>query len=322
MKKRTLLPLVLFGSMLFSCVDPNIVTEESSSVEESSSSGPRVFEAFGPYSAMEVEDICRTYAERKKDLGYEPESCFLEYDLGVYGAAHVNIIKYVKRGKSEVKVEHDFSFFGYYICTLPSHSYDVNVWIKGQGSFDLKKLYQDDLISDADIKAIIKEADRLKIRRGGTFNTELSDFSFNLNWGYTFANTYDSGTEVIDRGGKLNTYSTSFHYSGIETIYERVKNLDIYSYEDEFVPGYSSVTNPELIRNMKYRYKMTIGDKTIAAYFSSRNYLDKSNVKKSEFWPQYEKFLELVIDIKDVIEASEEWNSMAIPEDDLLVDYG
>ena len=319
MKKRSLLSLALLGCTLFSCVDQEVIEESSSSA--SISSGPRVYEAFGPYTAEQVEDICVTYAERV-NLGYKPECCFIEYDLGVYGAAHVNIIKYVKEGKSEVKMEKTISLYGYYICTLPSYSYDLNVWIEGQGSFDLQRLYETDVITDDDIKAIIKEADRQKIRKGGTFDTKLEDFSFNLNWGYRFSNTYDSGTSLIKREGKTNNYTASFSYPNMGDIYQRVKDLDIYSYADEFRPGseHSEGTTAGL-RNTNYRYKLKIGDKTITCY-TVRLTLDKSEMMRQEYRPHYRKFFELVIDIKDAIESSAEWNSMSIPEDDLLVDYG
>lgn len=324
MKKRSLLSVALLGCALFSCVDPEAIDESSSSESSSISSGPRVYEPFGSYTAAQVEDICETYAERMREngVGYAPECCFLEYDLGTYGPIHVNVIKYVKAGKTEIKSKKTVAFYGYHICTLPSFSYDVNVYIEGQGSFDLELLYKDGVITDGDIKSIIAEADRLNIRKGGTFDTKLEDFSFTLNWGYRYANTYDSGTSLVIRGGKVNKYNASFSYPDLLDIYQRTKALDIYEYADEFDTQYVKYeANRPVNKNTNYRYQLTVGDKTITAY-SSRQECEKTYVMANTYRLKVKRFLELVVDIKEAIESSTEWNSMDIPEDDLLVDNG
>ena len=121
---------------LCSCQTPVVETSSEASV----SSEARVYEAFGSYTAQQVEEICKTFAERLKGY-YSPENCYLKYDFGTYGNMHVNALRAIDPEVRDYCMTKPESVAGYHICDFPYPSYHINVWIEGEGSFDLEDLY-------------------------------------------------------------------------------------------------------------------------------------------------------------------------------------
>ena len=317
MKKRNFV-CALLTFVLCSCQDPvaSSLSEQSSSEAEQS----RVYEAFGSYSAEQVEEICRTAAERKGPT-YDPDCFFIQYDLGTFGAKHFNILKYEKKGKTEIKTARSISYCGYYLCDVPSFSYELNIWVEGLGSFDFETLFFDGAITDEEAKSVIAEANRLGIRKGGAFNTSFEDFTFSFKWDYGQVNGYDSGTKLITKLGKTNSYTGSYEYPNIRDVYEKVQNMDIYSYPDEFYP-YRTTPGPDIsshhFSERIYYYVLTIGDKTIIGNESTTNIYWENLEERT---PQGRKFLELVYTLRETIEGSDEYNSVVVPEDDVITTF-
>ena len=294
----------ILACALCSCQAP--VVEESS--EASVSSEARVYEAFGSYTAKQVEEICRTYAER---IGSStPDEYYLKYDFGTYGNMHVNALKHESPDFADFCMVKRYSVAGYHICDFPYLSYNMNVWIEGEGSFDLETLYLQRKITDENIRSIMAKAEELRIREHKTFDTKLEDFSFSFTWGVAW-NNYKSQEALITQLGINNEYTASFTYPNIDELYEKVKALDIYSYPDEFYPyleygGIRSYQLPVL------SYTLEIGGKRIKGDECVGHSIPENAT------PQGKKFLELVLEMADTIENSDEWKAIEIPEDDQL----
>ena len=300
----------ILACALCSCQAP--VVEASS--EASLSSEARVYEAFGSYTAQQVEEICKTFAERLKGY-YSPENCYLKYDFGTYGNMHVNALRAIDPEVRDYCMTKPESVAGYHICDFPYPSYHINVWIEGEGSFDLEDLYLQKKITDENIKSIMAKAEELRIREHKTFDTKAEDFSFSLTWGFG-VNTYDSESNLITVRGITNTYTASFRYPDLDALYEKVKALDIYSYADVFYPylqygGIRPYQTPALSYTIEIGNKRIMGDECVY-----RGYGVPENTT-----PQGKKFLDLVFEIEDTIENSDEYKSIEVPEDDRMIFY-
>ena len=298
----------IFACALCSCQAPVVET----STEASVSSEARVYEAFGSYTAQQVEEICRTYAER---IGSSiPDEYYLKYDFGTYGNMHVNSLKHESPGFADLCMEKPYSVAGYHICDFPYPSYNMNVWIEEEGSFDLQDLYLQKKITDENIKSIMAKAEELRIREHKTFDTKAEDFSFSLTWDFG-VNTYDSENNLITVRGITNTYTASFRYPDLDALYEKVKALDIYSYCDKFEP-YVEYSGRMMTTLPSTYYLLQVGDKTI---FGSNCPVTRS--LPEDLMPQGKKFLNLVFEIIDTIENSDEYKSIEVPKDDMMVFY-
>ena len=301
----------IFACALCSCQAPVVET----STEASVSSEARVYEAFGSYTAQQVEEICRTYAER---IGSSiPDEYYLKYDFGTYGNMHVNSLKHESPGFADLCMEKPYSVAGYHICDFPYPSYNMNVWIEGEGSFDLEDLYLQKKITDDNIKSIMAKAEELRIREHKTFDTKAEDFRFSFTWGAADDMSYNSETGLITRKGINNKYTASFTYPNLNELYEKVKALDIYSYADVFYPylqygGIRPYQAPALFYTIEIG--LEIGSKRITGdECVYRGYGVPENTT-----PQGKKFLDLVFEIEDTIENSDEFKSIEIPEDDQI----
>ena len=295
---------------LCSCQTPVVETSSEASV----SSEARVYEAFGSYTAQQVEEICKTFAERLKGY-YSPENCYLKYDFGTYGNMHVNALRAIDPEVRDYCMTKPESVAGYHICDFPYPSYHINVWIEGEGSFDLEDLYLQKKITDENIKSIMAKAEELRIREHKTFDTKAEDFSFSLTWGFG-VNTYDSESNLITVRGITNTYTASFRYPDLDALYEKVKALDIYSYADVFYPylqygGIRPYQTPALSYTIEIGNKRIKGDQCVY-----RGYGVPENTT-----PQGKKFLDLVFEIEDTIENSDEYKSIEVPEEDRMIFY-
>ena len=273
---------------------------------------PRVYEAFGSYTAEQAEEICKSYAERVGSS--QPEHYYLKYDFGTYGNMHVNALKTEIPGAAEPCVIKPVSVAGYYICEFPYPSYHLNVWIEGEGSFDLETLYVERRITDEDIRSIMDKAEELRLRKHKTFDTKPEDFSFSLKWGFG-VDTYDSKKELITVKGRANTYTASFRYPNLDALYEKVKALDIGSYPDTFHPyleygGMCMTSAPSTYYLLEVGGTSILGDDCPASRLSRQNLV-----------PQGKKFLDLVFEIIDTIQDSDEYESIDIPQEDMMIFY-
>lgn len=296
----------ILACALCSCQAPVVETSSEASV----SSEARVYEAFGSYTAQQVEEICRTYAER---IGSSTtDEYYLKYDFGTYGNMHVNALKHESPDFADFCMVKRYSVAGYHICDFPYPSYNMNVWIEGEGSFDLEELYLQKKITDENIKSIMAKAEELRIREHKTFDTKAEYFRFSFTWG-SVGDSYNSETGLITRVGLHNKYTASFTYPNLDELYEKVKALDIYSYADVFYPylqygGIRPYQSPVLSYTIEIGNKRITGDQCVY-----RGYGVPENTT-----PQGKKFLDLVFEIEDTIENSDEWKSIIIPEDDQI----
>lgn len=296
----------ILACALCSCQAPVV----GASSEASVSSEARVYEAFGSYTAQQVEEICRTYAER---IGSStPDEYYLKYDFGTYGNMHVNALKHESPDFADFCMVKRYSVAGYHICDFPYLSYNMNVWIEGEGSFDLETLYLQRKITDENIRSIMAKAEELRIREHKTFDTKAEYFRFSFTWG-SVGDSYNSETGLITRVGLHNKYTASFTYPNLDELYEKVKALDIYSYADVFYPylqygGIRPYQSPVLSYTIEIGNKRITGDQCVY-----RGYGVPENTT-----PQGKKFLDLVFEIEDTIENSDEWKSIIIPEDDQI----
>ena len=276
-------------------------------------SGTRVYEAFGPYSATQVREICKTFAARVGN-GCTPDRIYLEYgELGYFGNVHVNIVKYdpVRDGYEYPPVETVASCCGYYICDFPSELYYLNAWIEGKGSYDLMDLYINGTITDENMKSIMEEASRLHIRENKTLGIGLDDFCFTLDWGHGFDNHYQSDSGTIERYGRKHVYDATFYYPNIEGLFEKIKALDMGSYPSRFNP-YQKWDGRTYCQDPVYYCQLAVGDLSIRieGITLGGNFDD--------YLPQCKKLLELVYEIKTTVEGSDGWKSITIPEDDVV----
>ena len=302
MKKTNFLLTATFALALGSCIGP--CNEES---------GTRVYAAFGPYSATQVKEICKTFAARVGN-GCTPDRIYLEYgELGYFGNVHVNIVRYdpVGDGYEYPAVETVASCCGYYICDFPSELYFLNAWIEGEGSFDLTDLYINGTITDENMRSIMEKANRLHIRENKTLDIGLDDFCFTLDWGYGFDNHYQSDSGTIERHGRNNVYDATFYYPNIEGLFEKIKALDMGSYPSRFNP-YQTWDGRTYRQDPVYYCQLAVGDLSIRieGITLGGNFDD--------YLPQCKKLLELVYEIKTTVEGSDGWKSIVIPEDDVV----
>ena len=315
MKKRRFLLATMFALALGSC--SGVVIGPCDGPNQSlGDSVSRVYEAFGPYSATQVKEICKTFAARRGN-GCTPDRIYLEYgELGYFGKVHVNIVKYdaVGNGYEYPAVETVASCCGYYICDFPSELYYLNAWIEGEGSFDLTDLYINGTITDENMRSIVEEANRLHIRENKTLDIELDDFCFTLDWGCGPDNHYQSDSGTIERHGREHVYDATFYYPNIEGLFEKIKALDMGSYPSRFNP-YQRWDGMICSQNPVYYCQLAVGDMSIRLEgLTPRGNFD-------DYLPQCKKILELVYEIKTTIEGSDAWGTITIPEDDVVLYY-
>lgn len=259
----------------------------------------RVYEPFGSMDEVQVENVCKTYAQRIKDPSVA-KHVYLVQEMGVFDNVYVDMLKLdlSSLGMATTEVCVDVVLYGTYICYRPNPSYDVNVYVDGDGSYSLKDAYDKGILNDDNIKTIAKWK---------TFNTSLEDFSFKFSWDNDCRHSYDSKTQQLikdynpSNGKTREDYTTTFAYPDLEGLYEKVKEMNLYSFPTNFDPyeGANIATNPNI------DYQLEIDDKTIYAY----------NCPYVSGYPegimsQGKKYLELVFEIIDTIQNSDEWKSL------------
>ena len=138
------------------------------------------------------------------------------------------------------------------------------------------------------------------------FSIPFEDFSFSLEWGVELDASYNSETKQLVkfthvRERQPEDYITTYTYPNLRDVYDDVRTIDIFSYDDEFDPFKGKqhiMTTPSM------QYKLTIGDKSIEIkdYPISRD-MRGLTVKGKDL-------IELIFSITDTIESSDEWNNL------------
>ena len=144
------------------------------------------------------------------------------------------------------------------------------------------------------------------------FTTTLEDFSFSLEWGIQFDSSYNSATkELIKfknvRERKVEEYTTSYQYPDLEGIYNKIKDMNLYSYPDKFDP----FTSPNHIMSTpSTNYKLVIEDKSIEV----NDFPIGINIEEAGLSKKGKKFIEIVTSITNTVTASDEWKTLPEPE--------
>ena len=275
-----------------------------------SDTGPvRIYAPFGSMSAIQVENACKTYANRigrPLDAGY----VYLVNELAVFDNVYVDMLKFDvgSLGMGVPCVCVNVVLNGTYICYCPDPSYSVNVYVDGDASYSLESAYTKGIINDENVQSIIYGAERCHLRYGWPEDVTPETFSFSLKWGCGPEHSYNSKTGVLVKdlyphssGLTKEDYTTTYDYPNIEELYQKTKQLDLYSYPTEYdaYEGTLERTNPA------YTYRLEIGDKVINA----------TNCPVTErlpegLTPKGRSFLTLVFEIIDTIQNSDEWKSL------------
>ena len=270
-----------------------------------SCSNVRVYKPYGNYlTAEQVRDVCVAYGGR-----YASITAY----LGLYrGNTHVLLMKSEIPGVGFDCAVHSFYAADIYICDANDGSGSLVVWVEGEGVYGIQKAYEEGKISEEEIRSAADEADQLGIRRYGHVAVPLEKFTFSLTWGVGFDSSYNSKTGTLIKTDKVinrspEEYVTTFEYPNIESLYEKVKLFALYQYPSTYDP-YEGVT---ISTNPKTNYKLTIDDKTIEA----RNCPIIEGYPEGLTWSGKE-FLELVFEIRDTIQNSDEWK--ALPDYEVL----
>lgn len=116
------------------------------------------FDSYGELSAEIVQGICESHALRIHGNKEKGQFYSIYEVLGIfrYDMTFVTILKYDEPGIEFITVIEHEELHGRFICELNDPSYSVDVWIKGNGSYDLTTAYDRGLISDDEVEQIIR----------------------------------------------------------------------------------------------------------------------------------------------------------------------
>jgi hypothetical protein len=311
MKYKKHLLAVLFTCAILSSCTPMVLYGPSHSSENSiSSNGPRKYEAYGDYlTADQVEAFCKAYSKN------DPDGYYIRGYLGLFREkTHVLMVRFHKDGIGCTQAIESFCVAAIYVCDGSDGSYSLACWVEGEGAYGIQKAYENGKISEEEIRSAADKAERLGLRQYGHLAVPLEKFTFSLTWGVGFDSSYDSKTGTLIKTDKVinrspEEYVTTFEYPNIESLYEKVKMFTLYRYPSTYDP-YEGVT---ISTNPKTNYKLTIDDKTIEA----RNCPIIEGYPEGLTWSG-KRFLELVFEIRDTIQNSDEWK--ALPDYEVLYD--
>ena len=265
----------------------------------------RVYEPYGNYlTAEQVKNVCVAYGG-----GYASITAY----LGLYrGNTHVLLMKNEIPGVGFTQAVHSYYVADIYVCDAWHGGISLVVWVEGEGVYGIQKAYEEGKISEEEIRLVAKEAESLGLREYGRLAVPLEKFTFSLTWGVGYDSSYDSKTGTLIKTDKVinrspEEYVTTFEYPNIKSLYEKVKMFSLYQYPSTYDP-YEGVT---ISTNPKTNYKLTIDDKTIEA----KNCPIIEGYPEGLSWSGRE-FLELVFEIRDTIQNSDEWK--ALPDYEVL----
>ena len=222
------------------------------------------------------------------------------------------MVRFHKDGIGFTQAVESFYVADIYVCDGSDGSYSLAVWVEGEGAYGIQKAYENGKISEEEIRSAADKAERLGLRQNGHLAVPLEKFTFSLTWGTGFDSSYDSNSGTLVKTNKVierspEEYVTTFEYPNIESLYEKVKMFALYQYPSTYDP-YEGVT---ISTDPKTNYKLTIDDKTIEA----RNCPIIEDYPEGLAWSGKE-FLELVFEIRDTIQNSDEWK--ALPDYEVL----
>ena len=302
MKKRRFLLATLFACAILSSCTPLVLYGPFHSSE--TNKGPRKYEAYGDYlTADQVEAFCKAYSKN------DPDGYYIRGYLGLFREkTHVLLVRFHKDGFGANQAVESFYVADIYVCDGWDGSYSLAVWVEGEGAYGIQEAYENGKISEEEIRSAAEEAEKLGLRKDGHLAVPLEKFTFSLTWGTGFDSSYDSNSGTLIKANKVikrspEEYVTTFEYPSLESLYEKAKNLPLYSYPSDYdaYDGVSISTNPTT------NYRLTIDDKTIEV----RNCPIYNGYPEGLSW-NAKKFLEIVFEIRDTILNSEEWK--ALPE--------
>ena len=97
------------------------------------------------------------------------------------------------------------------------------------------------------------------------FDTPFEEFKFSLQWGVELDASYNSDTKQLVkfthvRERQPEDYITTYTYPNLQEVYDSVKEMNPYSYADDYDPFASK---NHVMSTPSMHYKLTIGDKTI-----------------------------------------------------------
>ncbi len=307
MKHKKHLLAALFTCAILSSCTPLVLYSPHSS---ETSKGPRKYEAYGDYlTADQVEAFCKAYSKN------EPDGYYIRGYLGLFREkTHVLLVRFQKDGIGFTQMVQSFYVADIYVCDGWDGSYSLAVWVEGEGAYGIQEAYENGKISKEEIRSAADKAERLGLRQYGHLAVPLEKFTFSLTWGVGFDSSYDSKTGTLIKTDKVinrspEEYVTTFEYPNIESLYEKVKMFALYQYPSTYDP-YQDVTTST---DPKTNYKLTIDDKTIEA----RNCPIIEGYPEGLTWSG-KRFLELVFEIRDTIQNSDEWK--ALPDYEVLYD--
>ena len=147
------------------------------------------------------------------------------------------------------------------------------------------------------------------------FTIPLEEFKFSLGFGVSADFVYDSESQKLVRTriryGVRNPedYITTYSFPYVEELYNMVKEMNPYSYPEDFKPHISS--NPPM-SNPYLTYKLVINNKEINV---EKYAIGTSKESLSE---QGKKFIEVVDFIADTVMSSDEWKALPEPAWDFM----
>ena len=147
------------------------------------------------------------------------------------------------------------------------------------------------------------------------FTIPLEEFKFSLGFGVSADFVYDSESQKLVRTriryGVRNPedYITTYSFPYVEELYNMVKEMNPYSYPEDFKPHISS--NPPM-SNPYLTYKLVINNKEI----NVEKYA--IGTSKESLTEQGKKFIEVVDFIADTVMSSDEWKALPEPAWDFM----
>ena len=147
------------------------------------------------------------------------------------------------------------------------------------------------------------------------FTIPLEEFKFSLGFGVSADFAYDSESQKLVRTriryGVRNPedYITTYSFPYVEELYNMVKEMNPYSYPEDFKPHISS--NPPM-SNPYLTYKLVINNKEI----NVEKYA--IGTSKESLTEQGKKFIEVVNFIADTVMSSDEWKALPEPAWDFM----
>ena len=114
----------------------------------------RTYEAFGDIPKEIVKQICESYSLRVYNSKKEGKYMFIYKDLGKYNDAYVTVLKHDNPETLGLTVIRPVYVNSIHIYDRPETSYVVDVYVDGEGSYDIQDAYDKGKLSDDDISKI------------------------------------------------------------------------------------------------------------------------------------------------------------------------